>query len=261
MNQRIKLTFCFLFLLNTIVFGQGIDFEFMTIKEALLKAKKENKIIFLHNGEHCGYGQRSIKVLEASAEAGTFFNQNFINIRPKKEYEIDAIFSVTDSPRYFFINPDGNIVMMISTIRKPAKLIKLGKKVLQGKIIKPNLLMYTNKMYPKSKKTLKMLSSTLQAHLAFNFPKNIDYAVVDNKFIDKINNPDLGVINSKLQESYSNGEYYYNQFLMVLIHELNGEKQKSRNLAKKILAQYPHMEWKKSRILTDNILLYLMEND
>jgi|GEM_PF-2854538 len=258
--MKIKLTIILFFILNSIAFGQGVEFEFMTLSRALERSKEENKIIFLHNGEHCGWGAKSIKSLESSIEAGKFFNDNFINIRPKNEYEIDAVFSISDSPRYFFITPEGEINMMVSLYHKPEKLIKLGAKVLEGKVIKPNISMYTGKMYPKNKETLKMLSCTMRAHLALNISDTINYSEIDKNLLDKIINPDLTALKLELHNSYDYGKYYYNQFLMVLVNEINGEKQKSKDLAEEIFSQYPIKDHKMARKLTDEVLLRAIEN-
>ncbi|MCF7802476.1 MAG: hypothetical protein K9N34_10735 [Candidatus Marinimicrobia bacterium] len=72
MNIKFRTILSVLFLINTLAYGQGVKFEFMTLKESIDKAKKENKIVFLHKGEHCGYGIRSIETLENSKQAGVF---------------------------------------------------------------------------------------------------------------------------------------------------------------------------------------------
>lgn len=256
---------CTIFLLlvfHLIAFGQGVEFNEMTINESLNSAKKEHKHVFIHIGENsCSWGNYSFKVLQASKEAGSFFNKNFINTTTKNKYEYDLVFAITDSPRYFVITPNGKLVLMLSTYKKPERLIRLGQKVLKGKIIKPNSGMYTDKMYAKNIKTLEMLSYTMQAHQLFNFSSDIDYSDADYKLMESFSISDLESCNERLQASFQYGEYYYNQFLMVLIYEISGEREESKKLAKEILDEYPPKEYYKYRVLTDDILLNIIEND
>jgi hypothetical protein len=261
MNIKFRIILSVLFLINTLAYGQGVKFEFMTLKESIDKAKKENKIVFLHKGEHCGYGIRSIKTLENSQQAGDFFNKHFINVRPKNESEIDAIFSNSYSPIYYFISPDEEVLMMIGSEKKPEKLIKLGKKILKGKIIKPNWWgLYTAGMYPKNKKTLKMLSYSMQAHLILNLPDSI-YADTTFNIRDKIQVSDIENCRVQLLKSLNIGEYYYNRFLLALIYYKSGEKKNSKELAQNIMDKYPHKDYLKSRTMTDNFLTGIIERE
>ena len=111
---------------------EGIQFFEGTWDEALQKAKNENKSIFLDvYASWCG----PCKVLKnktfPNAEAGDYFNQNFINvtldgekgdgIKVAREYNVHAY------PSLFIVNPSGGPVVYYAGYLKPEQLIELGK--------------------------------------------------------------------------------------------------------------------------------------
>ncbi|MCF7802477.1 MAG: hypothetical protein K9N34_10740 [Candidatus Marinimicrobia bacterium] len=151
--------------------------------------------------------------------------------------------------------------MMIGSEKKPEKLIKLGKKILKGKVIKPNWWgLYTAGMYPKNKKTLKMLSYSMQAHLILNLPDSI-YTNTTFNILDKIQVSEIENCRVQLLKSLDIGEYYYNRFLLSLIYYKSGKKKKSKELAQSIMDKYPHKDYLKSRTMTDNFLMGIIERE
>ena len=70
------------------VFAQGIEFEHGTLEEALVKAKKENKIIFMDcYTTWCGPCKYLAKNVFTQKEVGYFFNKNFVNVKMDMESE------------------------------------------------------------------------------------------------------------------------------------------------------------------------------
>lgn len=96
------------------VFSQnGVNFENLTLKEALAKAKAENKLVFVDCSTtwccSCKYMDKNVFPLE---EAGTYFNARFISLHfdmDKKENEGLFPISLHAFPTFLIIRPDGSI--------------------------------------------------------------------------------------------------------------------------------------------------------
>ena len=68
--------------------GQGIIFFEGTWKEALEKAKKEDKLVFVDSyTTWCGPCIKMAKNVFTQESVGSFYNQNFINIKLDMEKE------------------------------------------------------------------------------------------------------------------------------------------------------------------------------
>ena len=64
------------------VFGQGINFEKLTLEEALIKAKTENKYVFVDcYTTWCGPCKRMTEFVFPSEKAGCYFNPKFVCIK------------------------------------------------------------------------------------------------------------------------------------------------------------------------------------
>jgi thioredoxin-related protein len=96
------------------VFAQGIEFEHGTLEEALVKAKKENKIIFMDcYTTWCGPCKYLAKNVFTQKEVGDFFNKNFVNVKMDMESEagkpLMGKYSVRAFPTLLWLDADGNI--------------------------------------------------------------------------------------------------------------------------------------------------------
>lgn len=66
----------------------GISFEHSSWEDILKKAKEENKLIFIDAyTTWCGPCKMMARNVFTDAEVGTFFNQNFINVKLDMEKE------------------------------------------------------------------------------------------------------------------------------------------------------------------------------
>ncbi len=120
--------------LSLSAFSQGIVFETdHNFDNALAKAKKENKLIFLDGfASWCGPCKMMASKIFTQKVVGDYFNSNFINMKldmeaPEnlaiaKKYEVKAF------PTLLFINGDGQVVHRGLGGMSPEELVELGKK-------------------------------------------------------------------------------------------------------------------------------------
>jgi len=95
-------------------FSQGIEFEHGTFSEALAKAKKENKVVFMDcYTTWCGPCKYLAKNVFTQKEVGDFFNKNFVNVKMDMESEagkpLMGRYQVSAFPTLLWLDGDGNI--------------------------------------------------------------------------------------------------------------------------------------------------------
>ncbi len=132
-----------LFFLVTIIFltqiasAQGIDFFQGTWKEALEKAEKEDKILFVDAyAKWCGPCKAMSKNIFPLAIVGDFFNKNFINLKLDME-EADGVtfgqkYPVSAYPTLYFIGGDGKVVKVTKGGKQADGLITLGREAIKS---------------------------------------------------------------------------------------------------------------------------------
>lgn len=117
----------------------GIDFFHGTWTEALAKAKKENKLIFLDAyASWCGPCKAMAKNTFTKEEVGAFFNKNFINVKMDMEKSADGPrlskkFGLRAYPSLYFINGNEEVKHNGLGYMKPNQLIELGKAAIAKK--------------------------------------------------------------------------------------------------------------------------------
>lgn len=111
---------------------EGIQFFEGTWDEALALAKKENKLIFLDvYATWCG----PCKVLKSKtfpdAEAGNYFNKNFINISLDGEkgdgLKLARQLKVSAYPSLYILNEKGEPIVYYAGLLNADELIQLGR--------------------------------------------------------------------------------------------------------------------------------------
>lgn len=94
---------------------QGIKFFKGTWKEALAKAKAENKLIFLDAyASWCGPCKRMAATTFKDKEVGEFFNERFINFKMdmekhKQGRRLSSKYRLTAYPTLYFIDGNENV--------------------------------------------------------------------------------------------------------------------------------------------------------
>lgn len=91
---------------------EGVRFESLTFKEALEKAKKENRWIFLDAyTSWCGPCKVMAEQVFTRAKAGEFFNSRFVNVKYDMEKgegpELAKKLGIGAYPTFVLIRPDG----------------------------------------------------------------------------------------------------------------------------------------------------------
>ena len=124
------------FILSSFVasFAQGIEFFHGTWEEAIVKAKEEDKIIFVDAfTTWCGPCKQMSANTFPNPEVGQFFNQNFISMKIDMEKEMGLQFKkkfpVSAYPTLFFIDYDQEVVLKSVGAKNPTDLITLAQSV------------------------------------------------------------------------------------------------------------------------------------
>lgn len=114
----------------------GIQFSGVTWNDAVILAKDANKLIFLNIYATWCTPRKKMKIRSFSnAEAGKFFNANFINVAFDGEISDGKMlmnkYKLRSYPSLLFKTSDGAVQQLAMGYHKEEDLIKLGKKILK----------------------------------------------------------------------------------------------------------------------------------
>jgi thiol:disulfide interchange protein len=114
---------------------EGILFFKGTWTDALKKAKKENKMIFLDAyANWCGPCKKMKSNTFSDKSVADFYNKYFINVAKDMENgegkSLAKIFEVEAYPTLIFLNSNGFIIEKTLGFKDPGAFLKIGKNVL-----------------------------------------------------------------------------------------------------------------------------------
>lgn len=136
--KKIIYLFIFLFATTSVVSAQGIKFFEGTWSEALKKAKKENKLVFLDcYSTWCGPCANMTKNIFTLPEVGDYYNTNFINVKYNMEVDFGVVLSkkynIVSYPTLLYVNPNGYIVSIEAGFRAADAFLTIGKNAIAKK--------------------------------------------------------------------------------------------------------------------------------
>jgi thiol-disulfide isomerase/thioredoxin len=113
----------------------GIKFETGTWAEILAKAKQQNKYVFVDAyTTWCGPCKWMDKNVFPTAEAGEYFNKNFVNAKIDMEkgegLDIAKKYSVRAYPTYLYVDGNGDLVHRVVGSMETAKFIEASASAL-----------------------------------------------------------------------------------------------------------------------------------
>jgi thiol-disulfide isomerase/thioredoxin len=116
--------------------AQGIEFFQGSWKDALAKAKSEDKLLFVDAfAKWCGPCKAMAKNVFTQQKVGDFYNANFINLKLDME-ETDGVtfghkYPVAAYPTLFFLDGDGKVIKKVTGGQQPDGLIMQGEDALK----------------------------------------------------------------------------------------------------------------------------------
>jgi len=195
------------------IFAQGIEFEHGTFDEALAKAKKENKLIFMDcYTTWCGPCKHLAKNIFTQKEVGDFYNKEFVNYKMDCEKgEGPAIakkYGVNSYPTLLFIDGEGNAVHKLVGGMPAEDLIAGGKAALD-----PNKRIGTLKAkYEEGNRELDFLMTYLKAVKAQydqESMKEVSREIIKETSLEKHMNKDEFFVISAANYPYASKEFQY----------------------------------------------------
>lgn len=199
--------------ITTVSFSQGINFETGTFKEALAKAKKENKILFMDcYTTWCGPCLMMSKDVFPQKKVGDFFNKYFVSIKMDMEkgegIALREAYKVVSFPTLLFIDANGKEIHKLIGGMYADDLIKGTENVVDPNKRMPMLA----ERYNKGNRDLDFVVNYINVlHGARENEKatEISKEFVSKTPIEKFNTAEMLQILSFAKVMYGSKEYNY----------------------------------------------------
>ena len=113
----------------------GIEFHQGSWDEALQKAKKEGKPVFLDiSASWCGPCKMLKSRTFPNDEVGEFYNTNFINVAVDGEkgegIQLARKYKIRGYPSLIFLDSKGQLIAQTAGYRNPEQFIEIGKQII-----------------------------------------------------------------------------------------------------------------------------------
>ncbi|MES2796835.1 MAG: thioredoxin family protein [Bacteroidota bacterium] len=114
--------------------NEGIKFFKGSFKEALAKAKAENKLIFMDAyASWCGPCKAMQKNTFPDPLVGKVFNEKFVSVAYDMEIDeglaLSVKYPIAGYPTLLFLDGEGNIIQSAMGYRDPSGLVALGQSI------------------------------------------------------------------------------------------------------------------------------------
>lgn len=114
--------------------AQGIIFESGSLTEALVKARTENKLLFVDvYTSWCGPCKRMSQETFTQTKLGNYFNRNFINYKQDGEKndgpELMKKFDITTVPTFLFLDGDGQLVLKLHGFHNARDFLNIASNI------------------------------------------------------------------------------------------------------------------------------------
>lgn len=119
------------FFINATSYSQSIHFAPLSWRDALAKAKAENKMLFVEMyTTWCTYCKQMERDVFTLKETGDYYNEHFINVRYDAQ-KIDGIqirksYAMLGFPTYLYLNPEGLVILKTAGFQETKKFIANG---------------------------------------------------------------------------------------------------------------------------------------
>ncbi len=203
----------FIFMASQQVRATGIEFFQGTWEQALEKASKEEKLIFVDAyAEWCGPCKRMAANVFTQTEVGDFYNANFINLKIDMEKPENETFRkqypVAAFPTLYYIDFTGEVVQKVKGAQTVDGFIQIGKTALnknnrldyftklyeeEGKRDAATVLQYIKALNRADKSSIKIANDYLKTQTELSTPQNLNIifeatTVVDSRIFDLLIN-------------------------------------------------------------------------
>ncbi|NML56149.1 thioredoxin fold domain-containing protein [Chryseobacterium cheonjiense] len=174
----------FLFSVITAFAQEAIQFQELPFKDLILKAKKENKLVFIDAyTSWCGPCKMMEKNTFTRKSVGDYFNANFVNARFDMEKgegrEIASKYGVRSYPTYLFLNGDGELVSQNYGYMEESMFLTMAQGVSSPNNKKGSL----KERFEKGEKDPEFLINIMRLNSSsdFNFAKKASERYFENK--------------------------------------------------------------------------------
>lgn len=193
------------------VFSQGIQFDHGTLEQALAKAKKENKIVFIDcYTTWCGPCKYLAKNVFTQKEVGDFFNRNFVNVKMDMESEegkpLMGKYQVAAFPTLLWLDAEGNIQHKMVGAGDANSLLGTAKLAMDSK----NNWSALNKQFESGDRSSEFMQKYIltSAKAGIDTKEAVDSYFSSKKTEDLINAKDADLIASTIK-STSNPVFHF----------------------------------------------------
>ncbi|SIS45547.1 Thioredoxin-related protein [Kaistella chaponensis] len=193
-----KLLSLFLIGFSTLLFSQdGINFQQITFKEILAKAKAEKKLIFIDAfAVWCGPCKLMEKNIFPLPSVKEYYNANFINARFDMEKgegrELALKYGIRSYPTFLFLNGDGEVVTKNYGYMSEKDFLTIAKEANN-----PKFATFSNKeLFEKGEKDPEFLLNMMRlyAESDYDLAKKVSERFFEVKKNDPLTKDELGML-------------------------------------------------------------------